>query len=77
MPKRAKEPDPLNVSGVSVCVNWSGPAFATGARETTSVVDVVEEVVVVNVVVVNVPSVIAATMAEYGDAFPFSAARMR
>src|SRR5207253_4716896 len=52
VPPGSKEPEPLKVSVLSVWVNWSGPAFATGASDPASV-DVVD-VVAVNVVVVNV-----------------------
>ena len=57
---------------VSVCVNWSGPAFATGPDDPPNVVDVVEvemvTVVVVNVVVVMAPNV--AAPAKTGPATP-------
>ena len=72
VPARSKEPEPLKVSVVSVWVNWSGPAFATGASDPASVVDVVD--VVVDVVAVKVPNAVALTMVEYADAVPFSAA---
>jgi len=65
VPPGSKEPEPLKVSVLSVWVNWSGPAFATGASDPASVdvVDVVPvNVVVVNVVVVNVPNVVAPTV---------------
>ena len=75
VPPRSTEPEPLKLSVMSVWVNWSAPAFATGASDPASVVDVVD--VVVDVAAVKVPNVIALTMAEYADAVPFSAARTR
>ena len=66
----------MNVTGVRVWVNWSGPAFATGPGAPGSVVDVVD-VVVVKVVLVKVPNVVAPTMLEYSDALPFSIVRTR
>ena len=76
MPPESTDRKPLNWTIVSVCVNWSGPAFATGPEDPASVVEVVD-VVVMKVVVVTTPNVVAPATLEYSDAVPFLIARTR
>jgi hypothetical protein len=52
LPLGSVDPDPLKASVVRVCVNWSGPACATGTWFPTIVVVVVGDVGVLVLVVV-------------------------
>src|SRR5262245_39047397 len=69
-PSGSREPEPLKVSVMSVCVAWFGPASAVGILFVESVVVVTGRVVVV-VVVGTVPAAMAArAMSDAADHVP-------